>query len=180
MKYLYSPLLYLLSFVLIATLLSSCNHKPMQPVLTDKQMKDLQEPLIRVNQSMAEQDQIRIKKYIERRNWQMTETSTGLFYQILESGDGDSIRNAYPIRFAYTISLLGGDTLYTSQQDGIRSFIVNHTPVEEGLNQAVQLMTYGTKAKLILAPHLAYGLRGDDARIPSRAILIYDILIDQP
>lgn len=170
----------IISTFLLSLFFLSCNNKPIQPVLNEKQMKELQEPLIRVNQSMTEQDRIRIKKYIERRNWSMQETPTGLFYEILESGKGDSIRDGYAVNYWYTISLMGGDTLYRSEQDGIRGFIVNHTESEEGLNQAVQLMTYGTKARLILAPHLAYGLRGDDARVPSRAILIYEIHIDQP
>lgn len=170
----------IISSILFTTLFISCNHKPIQPVLNDKQMKELQEPLIRVNQSMTEQDRIRIKKYIERRNWTMQETATGVFYEILESGSGDSIRDGYAVNYRYTISLMGGDTLYQSEKDGLRGFIVNHTAAEEGLNQAVQLMTYGSKARLILAPHLAYGLRGDDERIPSRAILIYEIQIEQP
>lgn len=162
-------------------LLLSCERGPRKPVLNDQQMKELREPLVRANTNMAEQDYIRIKKYAERKGWQMTETETGLFYQILQNGTGDSIKSGQLVEYRYIISQLGGDTLYTDQKDGIRSLYVDQSNAEEGVNQAVKLMTRGTKARLILAPHLAYGLRGDDAAVSARAILIYDIeLLNHP
>jgi FKBP-type peptidyl-prolyl cis-trans isomerase len=36
-------------------------------------------------------------------------------------------------------------------------------------------MHVGDKARLILPPHLAHGLLGDENRIPARSIIVYEI-----
>lgn len=168
-------LIYFLILILMTGSLSSCDTGPKKPVLNDQQMKELQEPLMRVNRNLTEQDKMRIEKYIQRKGWKMNETETGLYYEILETGQGDSIRTKELVSYKYVIYQLGGDTLYTDKKDGIRDFYVDQSNTEEGLNQAVQLMTRGTKARLILSPHLAFGLRGDDQAVPARAILVYEL-----
>jgi FKBP-type peptidyl-prolyl cis-trans isomerase len=49
--------------------------------------------------------------------------------------------------------------------------------VERGLDEAMQLLKVGDRAKLILPSHLAFGLVGDDNCVPRKAILIYDVQI---
>ena len=40
-------------------------------------------------------------------------------------------------------------------------------------------MRAGDKARFIIPPHLAYGLLGDENRIPARSIIIYQVeLVD--
>jgi FKBP-type peptidyl-prolyl cis-trans isomerase len=43
------------------------------------------------------------------------------------------------------------------------------------LEEGILLLKKGSKATFIMPPHLAHGLLGDDDRIPSRAILRYEI-----
>lgn len=176
MKTLVSLLIY---FILMINTLTSCDTGPKKPVLNDQQMKELQEPLMRVNRNLNEQDKVRIEKYIQRKGWHMHETETGLYYEILQAGKGDSVRTKELVRYKYVIYQMGGDTLYTDKKDGIREFYVDQSNTEEGLNQAVKFMTRGTKARLILSPHLAFGLRGDDQSVPARAILVYELEISE-
>ena len=44
-----------------------------------------------------------------------------------------------------------------------------------GFHEAVQLMRKGDKAQLILPAHLAYGLSGDNAKIPLASALVCNI-----
>jgi len=53
--------------------------------------------------------------------------------------------------------------------------VVGHGGVESGLEEAVLLLHAGDKARIIIPSHLAYGLVGDDDKIPARATLIYEI-----
>jgi FKBP-type peptidyl-prolyl cis-trans isomerase FkpA len=51
--------------------------------------------------------------------------------------------------------------------------------VEAGLEEGILLMHKGGKAKFILPSHLAFGLIGDQNKIPGKSTLIYDVnLID--
>ncbi len=177
MKIFYRLFTSILIFLLVSIFAISCSNagKNRKPVLSDKEMEDLREPLVRVNRNLTEQDEIRITKHTERMAWAMQKTKTGLRYSILENGNGDSISDGSKVSLNYELSVLGHGIVYTSDSLGMKSFIVNGSDIEEGLNEAVQLMTYGTKARIIIPPHLGFGLRGDDWRIPSRAILIYEI-----
>ncbi len=172
-------LLTYLALISLLLLQMACSNsgKNRKPVFSDQEMKNLQEPLVRVNQNLTEQDEIRMRKYAERMGWDMLQTKSGLRYMILEAGQGDSIQDKSPVELKYHISVLNHGPVYSSDSLGNKNFYVNHSDIEEGLNEAVQLMTYGTKARLLVPPHLGFGLRGDDWLIPARAILIYEIEI---
>jgi FKBP-type peptidyl-prolyl cis-trans isomerase len=49
--------------------------------------------------------------------------------------------------------------------------------MEPGLNQGLRMLKRGGEALFILPPFLAYGLKGDGNKIPSRSVLIYEIKI---
>ncbi len=46
-----------------------------------------------------------------------------------------------------------------------------------GLQEALQLMQKGSKAHLIIPPHLAYGSLGDGGNVPGFATLVYTLEI---
>jgi len=52
---------------------------------------------------------------------------------------------------------------------------VDKSSVETGLHEGVKLMHVGEKATMILPSHLAYGLIGDEKRIPPRASVLYEL-----
>jgi FKBP-type peptidyl-prolyl cis-trans isomerase len=74
--------------------------------------------------------------------------------------------------------MLDGELYFDSRVDGPKQFIVEESPAERGLHEAVQLLAKGDSARIILPPHLAYGLAGDGEKIPGRAILWCEIRID--
>ena len=44
--------------------------------------------MVDLNRYMVRKDRERIQNYIERKNLRMTETATGLWYQIIKEGEG--------------------------------------------------------------------------------------------
>jgi FKBP-type peptidyl-prolyl cis-trans isomerase len=68
---------------------------------------------------------------------------------------------------------------YSSDEDGNKLFRLGKSQEISGLEQGVAMMREGEKARFIIPPHLAYGLLGDENRIPARSIIIYQVeLVD--
>jgi FKBP-type peptidyl-prolyl cis-trans isomerase FkpA len=165
------PATYLL---LLLIFFSSCGNKENsdQQILT-KQLTS--KNLVEVNRILIKKDQQKIIGYINRKGWIMEETETGLWYQLLENGKGIKAIPGKLATIEYTLTLLDGKTCYSSEKSGVKTFLIGKGNVESGLEQGILLLNEGSKARLILPPHLAYGLPGDGNCIPARAILIYEL-----
>jgi peptidylprolyl isomerase len=105
----------------------------------------------------------------------MKESGSGLRYLIYEEGTGISSEKGMLASLAYTIKLITGDVVYTSEKNGPLSFIIGKGEVISGLEEGILFMNVGDKAKFIIPSHLAYGLVGDGNFIPGKATLIYHI-----
>jgi FKBP-type peptidyl-prolyl cis-trans isomerase len=55
--------------------------------------------------------------------------------------------------------------------------VVGQGEVEPGLDEGIRLLHSGDKARFILPPHLAYGLIGDENKIPARSVIVYDLTV---
>ena len=130
-----------------------------------------------LNRYFVQKDRERIQNYIERKDLKMNETSTGLWYQVTNMGEGDFFKEKDKVTMNFICSLLDGTVCYTSEDLGPREFILGRSEMEAGLNEGLRLLKPGAEAVFIIPPYLAYGLIGDRKKIPSRAILVYKIEI---
>ncbi len=162
-------------FIFIFFLVASCNRTKYN--YSDKNNTDKQDQLIEINRVLVKKDQQKIKGFIKRKGWDMTETDVGLWYEILNPGDGDSAKPGKIVHFNYKVSLLDGTVCYTSEKDGQKSFLIGKGNVETGLEYGILYLREGSRARFIFPPYLAHGLPGDGNRIPARAIIIYEIEI---
>jgi len=131
--------------------------------------------LIEVNKILVRKDRQLIKGYNERHELNMHESETGLWYNIIEKGDGNAAKEGQMATINFKISLLDGTECYNSTVDGVKTFSIGRGGVESGLEEGILMLNAGGKAQFILPPHLAYGLPGDGNKIPPRAIIVYDI-----
>ena len=152
----------------------SCREK-VQKTRPPENEKLTQEKLIEANRILIKKDQLRIKGYIKRKGWNMTETGTGLWYEIIQQGKGKQAKDGMVATINYTLSIMDGDVCYSSATSGPKIFLIGKGNVESGLEQGILLLNEGATARLILPPYLAYGLPGDGEKIPARAILVYNI-----
>jgi FKBP-type peptidyl-prolyl cis-trans isomerase len=134
---------------------------------------EIKERLIEANQKRVKREKTNIDSLLESKGWHMTSTGTGLRYQILENGSGDSVKTNDRVEVEYDIISLTGDTIYSSSTKGTEEFKVGMDHIETGIHEAVALMRVGDKARVVLPAHLAHGLLGDDRDIPSNASLVY-------
>lgn len=172
MTFKHSASLLLLSLLL----LSSCRND----VKINSGQKPAREDIEGMNRYMVQKDRERIQSYNERKGLKMTETPTGLWFQIIRKGDGGILSEGSSLAMEYECSLLDGTLCYSSQEKGPKQIVLGRTPIEPGLNEGLRLLKYGSEAIFILPPYMAYGLPGDGKMIPPRSILVYKVHILQP
>jgi FKBP-type peptidyl-prolyl cis-trans isomerase len=107
----------------------------------------------------------------------MTSTGTGLRYQIMKQGSEQKIEKGQTVTLEYELQSIDGDLIYSSENDGVKTFVVGEGSVESGLDEAMTYLHRGDIAKLIIPFHLGFGLHGDDNRIPEYATLVYTIKV---
>ncbi|MFO8000308.1 MAG: FKBP-type peptidyl-prolyl cis-trans isomerase [Marinilabilia sp.] len=161
--------------VSLLIMVSSCSGSQNREESERKSEEISLDTYIEANRTQVTREQERIKEYIEEEGMDMERTGTGMWYNIADSGTGEDIRTGKVVTLDYQIHLLDGTLCYDSDETGPKEFKVGQGGVESGLEQAVLMLKKGAKAKFIMPPHLAHGLVGDDDRIPSRAIIIYDV-----
>ena len=164
---------YLILLLLVS--LFACNEKPKKPVEIPK--KEMKQSMETANRYLLNEEEEEIENYVKRHGLEMVRTGTGLRYQIIRQGDGKQIANGDVVSLDYELHSLKGELIYSSDKEGVKTFKVGEGGVESGLNEAMAYLHYGDVAKLIIPFHLAYGLHGDDNRIPEYATLVYTIKV---
>ncbi|MBK6612398.1 MAG: FKBP-type peptidyl-prolyl cis-trans isomerase [Sphingobacteriales bacterium] len=127
------------------------------------------------NKLVSEQrikDEERITKFLKDNKSEMKQTSSGLFYKIYQDGKGERIKLADKVSMTYNITLLTGKKV--SSLLAPEDYVV--IKQIKGLQEGLQLLNKGAKARLIVPSHLAYGNTPKGA-IPANSILIYDLII---
>ncbi len=106
------------------------------------------------------------------------ETDSGLQYQILEAGEGDSPSEDSYVTLHQRAWVLNGavieDTFKENEPDAasIKEMI-------DGYKEGVLLMKKGSRYKLFVPPELGWGKKGHGTKIPPSAVLVFDVrLID--
>ena len=149
---------------------SENNNKKLANKLDKNDMMDIHNYLI-------QKDRERIQSYFERKGLSMTETSTGLWYNILKEGTESFFKDNDIIRYEYDCVLLDGTKCYSSQELGVAEIQIGKSELPAGLYEGLKLLKRGGEAIFILPPFLAYGLIGDGKKIPPRATLSYTIRV---
>ena len=162
-----------ISFIFLISILVSCGNQPKNKPLENPDM--YKEDFTKVNKTLVAKENEDIENYMARHEWKMVRTGTGLRYQIYFNGKGNQPKGNDKVVIRFSVSLINGVQCYDSKTEGLKMFELGKAQVENGLEEGILLMHEGDKAKLIIPSHLAYGLLGDENKIPKRATLIYDV-----
>ena len=145
-------------FLFIQVFLSSCIRD--DPEQKKKVPAIDEETLISTNRYIIQKEVERIENYVERRGWDM---------DIPDAVEGKIAT------IEYEISLLDGTICYSSEQTGLKQFTIGSGGVESGLEEGILMMNEGSEAIFILPPYLAYGIPGDQKKIPPNVSLVYNL-----
>lgn len=162
-------------WVIIFVSICSCSGSQNRPDNRPKRTQIPLETYIQINRQLVAEEQKTIENYINTEGLEMGQTQTGLWYAVTKQGEGEKIVKGKVVTLGYTISLLDGTVCYASDDTGPKIFLVGQGGVESGLEEGILMLQKGSRAIFIMPPHLAHGLVGDDEKIPSRAIIRYEV-----
>ncbi|MBQ7533859.1 MAG: FKBP-type peptidyl-prolyl cis-trans isomerase [Bacteroidales bacterium] len=168
----------LLTVVVVSfmAILTSCADNTDTQNVNNVKKQD-RERLEEANRYLVKQEKEIINEYIHNSGNEYVETGTGLRYRIVNQGDSTIIKTGDIVVMEYQNSLINGEVVYSSDNDGLKSFVVGRGGVERGLEEAVLHLHKGDEAEVIMPSYLAYGLTGDGNKIPPRSILVYKLKI---
>jgi len=166
-------LIYSLMFLIVV----SCDIQIRDEINPILDPVEYQKALETANAMLNKSEDDQIDDYIRRYGWKMKHTGTGLRYMIYIEGHGEQVQRNSLVRFHCVLQLVNGFVAYNSHEEGVMEVLINKADIPVGLNEGLQKLKEGDKAKLIVPSHLGYGLLGYGNTIPSKAILIYHIEI---
>lgn len=163
--------LFLIVFAVV--LLGAC--KPKTKRYTNTENKQFASNLVKANRGLVEKDQGFIEDYVATMKWNMEKTETGLWFEIIRQGDGQKAKFGKIVHLRYQVKLIDGTVCYSSDSLGIKKFKIGQGGVETGLEEGILLLKEGDAARFILPPYLAFGLLGDENKIPPRSTIVYNV-----
>ncbi len=128
-------------------------------------------------EAAAKKEEDRIKKLIREKWPKAHRTKSGMYYEIVREGEGETPRSGNTVKAHYTGRLLANGRKFDSSYDRGEpiTFPVGVGRVIRGWDEALLTMKRGEKRVLIIPPRLAYGERGAGGVIPPNAWLVFDV-----
>lgn len=145
---------------------------------------DEPEPLIEATVQAEREDQI-IQQYLEENNLTAQKTDLGIYYIVLEEGEGATTPNeGASVVVNYVGKVLYGRQFDSSYETGKPlTFTVSSGSVVVGFEQAVQQMKLNEKTRFFIPSRYAYGTSGITSGgreiIPPFATLVFDIKLEE-
>lgn len=167
---------YLLYIVVVLPILMvSCKNNKNTEYVDSLSQSEITENLVDANKAALRAEDLQIENLIIRDNLNMKKSATGLRYFIRSNGKGQLAKIGQYAKIKYTVSLLNGQQVYTSETLGAKEFRIGSGGVESGLEEGILLMRVGDESKFIIPSYLAHGLAGDQDKIPAKSTLIYTV-----
>ena len=131
--------------------------------------------LVKENRDAVKLEQHDIDLYAKRTGLELKSTGTGIRYLLVRDSAGPQAKPDQWAKVNYTVHLLNGDSAYASAPGKPESFMVEMDQVESGLHEAIQLLSAGDSAVIVIPSYRAHGLIGDQQRIPMRSTIVYHL-----
>lgn len=101
-------------------------------------------------------------------------TKSGLQYRVLKAGDGAVPKPEHSVRVHYRGTFIDGTEFDSSYAKG-EPQTIQADGVIKGWTEALRLMRTGSKWRIFVPPHLAYGRSGLGQKIPPNKVLVFEI-----
>ncbi|MDF0706344.1 MAG: gliding motility-associated peptidyl-prolyl isomerase GldI [Bacteroidota bacterium] len=171
--------------ILLAVIIVSCGGpEPRKPVEV-KTGSFYKESIERTKQLLAEEEKAiqeiiskdTVHEYLSSPNgfWYYFETKNDTASYLPKTGD--------QILFTYNLMSMNGDTIYTAEEIGPTSHVIDKQQLFPGLQNAVKLLKINEKATFLFPSPVAYGYQGDNKAIGPKtpiqsSVELHTIIID--
>ena len=161
--------------VIFSLFILSCNGGGQESQPESMDSRAVEESLLHANKQAVRYENEQIESFIARNKWKMKATGSGLRYEIYFQGNGEQAVDGKLAVLKYSVRLIDGSEIYSSEENGLKEFIIGRGGVESGLEEGILLLRVGDRAKFIIPSHLGFGLLGDQDKVPPKSTLIYDL-----
>jgi len=155
------------SALLIVLLAFSCaNPKPRKPIAHTGSVDMSQS--IAYNKQLNKQEIVSIKKYIEKDTTRTyIDSQHGFWYTYISKNEKDSIKpvKGDEVVFLYDIKSLDGIEIYSKEELGEKTYLVDQQDFMQGIQEGIKLMKVDEKIVFLLPSIKAYGVYGDQNKI---------------
>lgn len=172
-------LLFFALTMLVGGFAACRDQKPTGSVVSSSEepKEDKDAPYVEGNKNIMRRENEEMQMFIQRYGWEMQRTPTGLYIQILEPGTGDLFKENDRVTLKYRTFLLSGEQIYSSDSNGVKTFLVNRSEEIDALHEAAQMLRPGAKTRLVIPSHLGYGVAGDGDRIQGLQPFMMEITV---
>lgn len=165
-----------LSTVLIAAFVAiACGRK--YPEEKTSGEKAGQEKMVEASRAVVHQEARAIEEFISRHGYHMQMTGTGLHYEIYQPGTGAMADANSLLTISYRVYLLDGTLCYEADSLHPQKLVTGRGEQINGLEEGLMMMHEGARARFVIPNHLAYGLTGDQNKVPPASALFYDVTL---
>ena len=154
-----------------------------------KQFEKRQEKAAAFALEQLAKDKTTIEEYLKENKIEAKSTESGLHYVILEEGNGPEAEKGDTVVVDFTGTTLEGKMFYTSNMDVAKEegtfqeggsyepldFVIGAGQMIKGVDEGVELLKEGAKARFFLPSTLAYGERGAGEDIKPNQIITFDV-----
>jgi FKBP-type peptidyl-prolyl cis-trans isomerase len=154
---------------------AACNGGDAPPARTGKSVEPGTPAFVKQNQDANRIEARDLVSYAARHGFQTHVSGTGVHHRLLRDLPGDTARPGQWVAMNYSMELLNGTVCSTSEPGHPESFQVEMDHVESGLHEAIQHLSPGDSAVILIPSYRAHGLVGDMDKVPPRSSIVYHI-----
>lgn len=166
--------------IIIFVFAMSCTHpEPRKPVVR-KTSTFLKESIVRnkVINKLEEAAFLELMQNDSIHNYISSESGFWYYYNVQNNNDTIGPKKGDEVIYRYEIKDIYGDILYTQDELGTRSYLVDKQELITGLQDGLKLMKEGEEVTFLFPSHKAYGYSGYQ-KIGSNQPLIYNVKVEK-
>lgn len=125
---------------------------------------------------MKSKEQSSLENYLKSANITVAPLPSGLYYIETQKGNGQKPKKGDYAKLHFKVSTIDGKVLYSSYDQGQpMMWEIGQDFDNKGVTEALNLMSKGTKASIIVPSSLAFGEQGRGQMVPPYTTLLYDL-----
>ncbi len=160
----------------LSTLLSCVHPKPRKPVSHAGKVDMTRS--IAFNRKLSNHEAQRIASYMQKDSThQYINSHSGFWYAYITKNDEATYTpvEGNVVHFTYDIKDLDGKRIYTEDELGEQTYIVDQQDVMKGLQEGIKLMKIHEKVIFLLPSQKAYAFHGDEKKIGNNTPLVVTV-----
>jgi FKBP-type peptidyl-prolyl cis-trans isomerase FkpA len=150
----------------------SCDGPTSLPPLSEA---EIQQKLVAANKIMVAHESAAIDSFIAKHRYNMMRKGSGLRIEKVMNGTGRKVTLEDTLNLEHKIFLLSGSLCYQSNADSLLTMVMHPGSQIKGIEEALMDMSEGDKVRLVIPSYLAFGMLGDQNKIPPASPLFVEL-----